>query len=757
MPRKEPDPDSLSEVTWDDIKRKLPPEEVSGKPNRAYYRESIKLVREFAMRCAVENVPCKFNPDSMIRAIESQAVLAGLSLKHIGSDLTDEQLVLEACEQLLTDPDTLFEITDATLEALDKTFQSIVYGCEDAMHEIEDHSTSDEEKKYEELRKRVTAGKKMRSRISNVIRLRKMVRKPAPTREYLRDGFGKRVRIEAAKMARPLLFMAYTGRSNSTTIQQTTSNGTKVPVFSFGQHHFDFARAFWVARNGIIVKNGTIDWRSKAPWKGVVLVAPPGHGKTEFATHCHALHLIDNTTSQTIYLHAVLDKAIEGHIYIQSLLGTKTPAGRRRHALFPHVNLASKGTTDKKTTIETKEKLKSHSITASAVNVSGLGGNTDWQTLDDVVPKSDVEQPTERDRRKKTLGSVWGTRQRGSGTFRFIVGTMWHPEDFLSELVSRSTMGKGDYIVCVRKTGGPNTNPPFYALWPEVYPSRLLRQMYENDIRDPVLWSANYEANPVAESTRIIRALRYYDPNSQEHVDFIGGAQFHVSVDPTATNRETSDKAGFVYVAVGEVSIEGVWNRRMRFIDAQQSHVNQPELADKVAAYAMMRPVFLVHVETRSGFHATADLLEEKWQLTVHRHDPTNLKKVVRLKSVAGAIDDGMTGCRAVVEFPGTTRADGTVGPDRDKWGWFYDQFLNFGFAEDHCVDAGVQVIKYLIMNGELPIGAAGTSEIVKRIVDGGGDTRVRDMLKALRSQHGQADDRLSEHRWMMDRNNRGH
>src|SRR5690606_27760932 len=113
-----------------------------------------------------------------------------------------------------------------------------------------------------------------------------------------------------------------------------------------------------------------------------------------------------------------------------------------------------------------------------------------------------------------------------------------------------------------------------------------------------------------------------------------------LSIDPSATNSEKSDKAGVVYLGEGFVTWRdknGVVHeeKRIRILDAFEIRANQSEIVEHARTYTRDHPTDYVHIETRAAFHATAELWQSRWGTDVIRHDPTNQKKGVRLKSCA--------------------------------------------------------------------------------------------------------------------------
>jgi len=715
----------------------LPSAKIKGEPNPEYYRVKMQRVNDMMLVALARGDRLPFNYESAIAGIKAEAKLAGFTESMLADRRTDSERTEDAIKALLDQPDDFWALTDADCELIDKGLKNAIEHIEDVLNERRELKGLDEDEILV-LRARAERGKAMRSRIKAMLRLRTLIRHPGRDRKMDQWGVPK----YAPEIAAPLLYMLYAHRSNTDSMAQTASNGTQSHVLMIGRHHARFAVTTWMGLNGVRLTPMKI-LLNHDHHAHVVLIAPPGTGKSEYLMSVVELDICRRPRAQWAYLHAVAEQAQSALGYIQQAFSPNTPVGKRRAALFPNVMLDDCDNNKTKMRVKLSARLKSPTIIAAGVTAKALGSNTDRQARDDVVPQSDRDQPTERERRKQIMGGTWSSRQRGGKCFTIDIGTMWHPDDYLCDLVRQAKRGKLPILVDIQRCGGPvatEWGPPFFPLWPEVYPKEELRRRYEQ-MGNRAMWSAAYEANPLAEDMQVIRALRYYDPTDKEHDEFLASALFHVSVDPTATNRETSDKAGLVYAAMGEISrmadngSERTYESRVRILDAQQNHVNQVELADHVARYALQHPVWKVHVETRSGYHATADILENTWGLTVERHDPTNIKKMVRLKQCAGLIDDSMPGMRAVVEFPGRRDEHGKIGPDPARWGWLYDQFLRFGFADDHVVDALSQLLNHFIREGDLVAGVGEASESVRRAITQTGDPRVIAMLNSAKKQ----------------------
>jgi hypothetical protein len=685
----------------------VPPQKKGGIANPEHYRVRLARINLIAEASICRGGAIPFNAESMTKMIEREAEQAGLDPKNIADARSEGDKISDAVTRLLEDGDrdALFEELDEELDILEKQMAAVVERGENL---IKDRAMMNI------MEDNIHRGKLWLNRIRRVKRLREMTRHPIPKNQRNKDEV-----TQAAWSATHIIrYMLYVGRSS--TIGMKTDTGRTTHIYQIGRHHIRFAVDTWEARNGVTYDLGKPIVGGRRANKGVILIAPPGHGKSEFASHYLALEIALRPRTQSLYIHAIVDKAQEQKAHVARLFSRDSAAGRKHLSIWP-AELDKTDNNKTKMRVKLAERSKSPTVTATGIMSAQLGADTNIQILDDIVPQSDVDQPTERDRRFKLLSGTFGTRQRGTDTFRIVIGTFWHHDDALSRLWK--TSDKSDLYLCSKQyTGGPNTSPPFFPLWPEVFPASELRRRFQEMNNNVSLWSANYMGNPISDESRLIKRLAYYDPESQDHQDFMASAIYHVSVDPTATNKESSDKAGIVYVAIGEVpidvqtdkGIERGYVNRARVIDYKEVHNNQVELADTVARYALNRPVYQVHIETRSGFHATADLIASKWGIEAMRHDPGPKNKEQRLKQCAGVIDNSLAGLSALVEFPGVRLADGKVGPD-DRHKEFYQQFLDFGYApDDHCVDAVTQLVNHFLRSGDLVAGGAASVTIGK-------------------------------------------
>lgn len=692
--------------------RRLP----NGQSNLEYYREAYALVTRDAMRCLANDIKPATDPKSLADLILKEAKLCGHSENDVVDRRSKEDILKDGFATLLSTPEGFFEITDEMLDHLESEAQRCVEMCQSVINEKNsgEFLSKDEAPDLVKSVEKFDLGKAMLSRIRRVIRLRDSAKNPVP--KYLpKLTTVKQAAWEASHLLR---YMLYVGRANNTMLKDVPEATKK--LFRFGLMHAKMAVCLWEAEHGIKFNIIGIHWNARRVG-GAILNAPPGHGKSELAMHHASLWISKRPMTQGVYLHEVEDIAKKSVAYIKSTFDPATDRGRRNIALFPKVRLAKRGNDAKQMQVETGQKTKSPTLTAAGVMSGRQGANTDYQIRDDIVPQTDAHEETTRNRRKEIISGTWDRRQRGNNPFTLNIGTLWHVSDALATMVKQARAGKGAYDLCVIKTGGPKTEPQFYAAWPEVYDEGYLRREYER-MNNPNLWSAAFMGNPKADETRIISSVRLYDRTSEQHAEFLRSATMHLSIDPAATNREKNDKAALFYAGIGEVNdIDPVAKTergvlKFRVVDATQMHNTPGELMESLAGYCQSRRVDHLHIETKTGFAALGDWVDSEFGIECIRHDPGDKSKERRLRQCAGLICRRINeagGFEAVVEFPGIPKLDKSGNPvlkdgckvivPDPQYEWLIEQFVDFGNAEDHALDAGTQLINWASRNGYLP------------------------------------------------------
>lgn len=736
------DEDELDDVQV--VLPKLPPETIKGVANPEYYRARLAEANDLSRQAIYENKKLPFNYESYVKGIMKEAELAGVTERDLQDRRSEADKIRDGIDKLCSpDANEHWTATDEELRAIlnqtAKTFQwgkdvldewkvsKTIGDTQIALPNDPDFSVGNWPLAHAPPEGREQLGKVMCIRIRMMLRMRKMARTPVPFKA------ADEIEHHALAGTELLRFLLYCERSD---MKPPAGASAAWSVLKIGYHQVKMSIHIYLAENGLDIDQGRVV-KAYMPFKGALIASPPGHGKTLIATGFAAKRIAQQGRTQGVYLHAAEDQAAKNVAKCKQYFKLDNATGMRLAPLYPNVKLSKKDKSDSTIRLAGLHVNKDPAMQAAGVMAAQLGRNCDFQVWDDVVPQTDVIQESVRAERYDRLTGTWLSRMRGADTFLLVIANMWHVDDAVSKL--NRDKDKNRISPLILSVGGPDTNPKFRSIWPEVYPPSELKNRYET-MRNNALWSAAYMSNPMSESQRLIQELRYYDPRDSQHTDFLGQATFHYSVDPAATSKPNADFAGCIYGAVGDVtSIHGSTiqtYRTLRILDADQFHANQLELAQKCKEFAETRSVDYLHAETRSGFQAIGQML----QLMVGAenvicHDPGNQNKRLRLKNAAPWIDEAAcraSGCMASVEFPGMRMKDGTIGPD-PKWDWLYDQILKFGaVSDDHVCDALSQLVNHLARTGELPkMEGIITSQLQAEAVETG-DPRAKKWLKDL-------------------------
>lgn len=700
----------------------LPPRVINGQPNATYYREAYALINRMMMRAVQNGDKIPFNYESAINGMDKEAKAAGFDPKVVRDQRTPDQVIDQAIDRLCESRESALELADSELDLLISTLEQRMDAADRLVNEQFDDRIRDADSRP----------KAWAERLKRIKRLRQRAKYPSP----FKTRTPKALRLEGAHVLR---LMVYVGRSN---LAQVHTKSPADAVYLISHHHAKMSLDVWQARNCVRWGPARSDPHGpsvanlgESPYKGAVLVIGPGHGKTDFGRYFVASEIAKNPHTQAMLNHAQGDKARENLAYLASLFTNDTPAGRRFYSLF---GLELEKNNVKEFRLKLPDRLKAPTATASGVNSKISGSNASLQWWDDPVDQSEIDSETQRHGTFNTLNGTWLTRMRGSdGTFLLITATLWHLDDAVSRYIQMARDGKMFMRVSRQPCGGPKSSPAFFPIWPEMYPARELRAKYQS-MQNPGLYSAAYMCDPSSDETKIVKKLRLYDPNTEEHVQFMENSTKHMSLDPAATRGERADLAGVVYAGLGSVRTERevdgrkvtATEKRLRMIEVTSIPATQAELVIYTVNLCKVRSVDSVMVETRSGFNATADMFENYHGIPVTRLDPKNKNKEERLRAAAPAVENANSdlGIWAVVEFPGVFN---------DKGEWVIDprfeqlanEILTFGVcATDHILDAFTQMVIYF--TPELGIGTGGVVSKIARHEADTRDPRIRGLLK---------------------------
>lgn len=740
----------------------LPPKRIKGEPNPSYYSELLDLAnRKYFEDTLMNGGKSDFNYAAFQKGVLDAAKMEGISERAVLDRRTEADKAADAAKDLCRMDRSALELIDDEITALETAMDTADSLSLSYLSGVLDGAEGD------------PAGPKAwRVRMRRIRTLRERARSRLPSMSYKGNQYQNRELYKASlEAAHPLRFMVYVGRSSMDTSKRFSRKAEPTPaeyVFDIAEHYAKLACDIWIARNGAyfaydkkadkkIIQKGIV------PYKGIVGCLPVGHGKTEFCNHYAALEVCLHPKPQIIMLHAVHDMSKTNLADVKKCFEGDSDKHRRCRALFPNVSLADYHNDATRLRIVQRNPTKSPTITAAAVGSARLGTDSHLQIWDDIVERTDADQPTERESRWKNVQGTFGTRQRGQNTFTIVVGTLWHAQDVLMRLIgmakeaARTNSQRGIcYLVSIQRCGGPKTTPAFAPLWPKIHSSFELKAKY-NEL-GPSLYAAAMMMNPITEEQRIVKRLRLYDPSAPEHQGFLENSVKYISLDPAATKESNSDKAGIVYAGIGDVrvekEIEGVrvveTEKRIRFLDCHQIHATQSELTEYVETFALQREVGYVLCEAVGGFAALVEMFQSKG-IDAIPFNPRGKSKENRLRGVAAMLEDSTAdlGVRACVEFPGVMNDRGQL-VLHPKFEEAKNQIIDFGVcSSDHIVDAVSQLCGYLAP--ECGVGRGMVSERVRETERVAKDPRLAAIISKMmrKHEHDGTPVEQEEHRWI--------
>lgn len=752
----------------------LPPKKLNGEWNPAYFAALL----DWANNCYIDTVLVRreksdFNYAQLQKGVLDAAKLVGIAEREIIDRRTPEQRAEDVWKLISADPESMFGVKDEDLKALDRVIALKEERMNDAdrlsyeaLEEIlvKEEDERDERSHIGKAGREAIAGarspKAWRRRIARVLRLRQRAKMKVPPNgtdggwtgnqhtERNRPGLIP----QALEAARFLRFMVYTGRVGVEMGEQFAKRESNPEslIFDISKHHCVFAASLWIHRSGAMPVYDKEIGKYKfvpgmVPYQGSMQVMPVGHCKTEMAIHYAGAEIGDRPRTQAYYVHAKHERAKKGVQAIKRFFDEKDPIGQRYLSLFP-LSLAKVDNDATHIRVKVKNPPKSPTFTAAGVDSSELGGDSDFQIWDDVVPQSDASEESTRKRRYEILAGTFLTRQRGRNTFVLVIGTFWHYGDALMTILARAklaakTNGQQGMMfgVQVQRCGGPKPTEKtkaWQALWPKNKGEFELKLQYGS--LGPSLYSAAFMSNPISDEQRVVKKLRLYDPMDPVHQSFLHNSVKYISLDPAATKESKSDKAGIVYAGMGDVrvvkQIDGIevhdTEKRVRLFNYHEIHATQSDLTEYVLAFAKHREVGYVLVEAVNGFKGIVEMFYGL-KIDAIPLSPRGKDKKTRLMSVAVALEDisANLGFRAICEWPGVRNDKGELELHPDFKG-LAEQILDFGVcASDHGCDA----LSYLLghLSPDLNLGRGIVSESVKRVEQEFGDPRLLAHYKA--------------------------
>lgn len=704
----------------------LPPRVVDGLPNPDHWRAKLAAVANRAYQEAMSGEKSGVNWSHIHNLMEFEAKSFGVDPRSLVDARTEADKNLDCVQRLLeTNGASIHEETHERLTAMATVFDGADNGCAERFEAP--GTVAGNKLDGVSVLARDRAEKK--ARWAATFRLAALLNERAANPVPPGTTQGMRRAVEAAHILR---YMAFVSRD-------------KDKLLDFGEPHFEAACELYLAYNNLEYLGERKFQRRDCD--GMMIVMPPGVGKSTLGAHFLALRINANPSLRLQVIHAGEHIAAQSMSKVKTMFDTATAQGRRNLALFPNTPPMIEDS-GKHFRLRIDERQSQPTGRAWGENSKGSGGDADLLWEDDACDKEVAQSETARNRLNDQLVNTWRKRLRKSRhtrTFHLITTTLWHYDDPNCRLIALARQNRTRINVLRMGHGGPDDHPPFRSLIPERVSSSELRHRY---YQSPQTYSTVEQCNPSASNARRIKRLAYYLPGSESHAEFLRRATFCLSLDPTYTKKETSDMAGLVYCAIGEVVEDGKTRQVMRVLDARTFHARQGETVMEVAAYAEAHTTHYIHVEQHGGTDATLEHLDNMG-IDYVPHQTGSVSKAFRLERVAVMLDDSLRDkgfAGACVEFPGVPGDKGRAASDPSgELGWLEKEILEFGVAAtDHGLDALTQLCFHYMP--ELAPGT-GPATVQAREAALPGNPRLRAMYAEFNRK---PETRADEMRWAM-------
>ena len=314
--------------------------------------------------------------------------------------------------------------------------------------------------------------------------------------------------------------------------------------------------------------------------KGVVIEAPPRHGKTFAAVYGYPLWRLANHPDRRILLLCAQAKRAQRVVRVIREYVKSKPY----RALYPWMRILDQQDDSENNAFRfniprPNPFSREYSIQAMPISGSIQGDGFDEIICDDVVEPMEEYQIGARERTKDIFFDVIENRicREDRGRFR-LVGTPWAEDDLLGALVKQVSDGtRPDWRAYVDEFRiKDDQNGRAISIWKEAKPSSFYE--YKKRTLRPAKYARLFGLHCLAQSDRIVRQLSYYPANpgapewdeltTEQREFYLEGLQGvrngeqWLSVDPSATKKKHSSDMAVTHIALaatGRAYVRGVW------------------------------------------------------------------------------------------------------------------------------------------------------------------------------------------------------
>jgi predicted phage terminase large subunit-like protein len=335
--------------------------------------------------------------------------------------------------------------------------------------------------------------------------------------------------------------------------------------------------------------------------KRLIVVAPPRHGKTNWATIAFAGWYLGRHPDRRVLHVAATGNAPK----LNSMTIRDTMKTSVYQSIFPRAKadpLKPQGEGSWFLSRARDEKDPSFSAYGAEGNVLGRG--CDLLIVDDANTADNTRTKYQRDKLWDWYGGDVESRVEPRNGARVVIQHRWHGQDLVGKLLETET-GLWEHVHF------PAIDEEGRALWPEFYP---LEELERDRHRNPLLFEALWQGNPSALSGNVIES-DWLLPMPDDFVPVRAG----IGVDLAISTRETADFTAIVTVLLdsrNRVAIPFVERGRWNVTEQMRRIVSAYEKAN-----AFLDPfdgrVEVVGIESVQYQAALAQLMMETTMLPV--------------------------------------------------------------------------------------------------------------------------------------------
>jgi len=402
----------------------------------------------------------------------------------------------------------------------------------------------------------------------------------------------------------------------------------------------------------------------------LLILAPPGHGKTTFIAAYAAWRLGLDPNERILVVSHTIDHARLILRLIENFL--TSPAFR---SLFGDLVPTQRGgyvwTATEKFLIRSDFTLKDPSLLALGVGSSTIGYRATILLADDLVTQTNSMTPTQRSHLRDWF---WGSliKRLEPGGQAVVIGARFYAQDLYGELLSL-----WPHRIFI--------STPEKPLWPERYDADFLRRERRQNL---FAFRAQYEQKPADFTSAFLKEswLHYY-------LEAPSPLRIYQGVDPDVLASKTKGNAYFALATIGV----GPDNRGY-ILDLIRAKANAKQQTAIIKEQALRWKPLLINIEANAAQALFVEHVIEETGLPIRRSQ-TQFDKATRFAAMATLFQN------ETVLLPGFLTSTGLEA--RPFMNAFLEEWRNFPNSTSDCLDAVEKALEVAFKVKVLPASVA--------------------------------------------------